>query len=114
MDKCDYYFEYANKAECWGTKEREECSCCGDQSKCNFYPEKRVDAQEKWIEEFDGCYPDGFHRSRYRHESCGSVSSLYPYCPYCGKRVMYVKILKDGLEKYKIKRLEKLGYICIL
>lgn len=29
---------------CWGTKEREECSCGGDQSKCNFYPEKRADA----------------------------------------------------------------------
>ena len=27
--------------ECWGTKEREECSCGGDERKCNFYPEKR-------------------------------------------------------------------------
>ena len=26
---------------CWGTKEREECSCGGDESKCDFYPEKR-------------------------------------------------------------------------
>ena len=26
---------------CNGTKEREECSCDGDESKCNFYPEKR-------------------------------------------------------------------------
>ena len=25
---------------CWGTKEREECSCGGDKTKCNFYPEK--------------------------------------------------------------------------
>lgn len=22
---------------CWGTKEREECSCKGDELKCNFY-----------------------------------------------------------------------------
>lgn len=26
---------------CNGTKEREECSCGGDVTKCNFYPEKR-------------------------------------------------------------------------
>lgn len=26
---------------CNGTKECEECSCDGDESKCNFYPEKR-------------------------------------------------------------------------
>lgn len=23
---------------CMGTKEREECSCCGDEVRCNFYP----------------------------------------------------------------------------
>ena len=26
---------------CWGTKEREECTCGGDQRKCNFYEEVR-------------------------------------------------------------------------
>lgn len=26
---------------CWGTKEMEPCSCQGDESKCDFYPEKR-------------------------------------------------------------------------
>lgn len=26
--------------ECWGTKEREACSCGGDESKCDFYPYK--------------------------------------------------------------------------
>lgn len=27
--------------ECWGTRERDECACGGDPSKCDFYPEKR-------------------------------------------------------------------------
>lgn len=26
---------------CYGTKEREPCSCGGDESKCDFYPDKR-------------------------------------------------------------------------
>lgn len=30
--------------ECWGTKEREECDCGGDTSKCTFYPEVREKA----------------------------------------------------------------------
>lgn len=39
---------------CNGTKEREECSCNGDESKCNFYPEKRKEKQvmniaEMWL-----------------------------------------------------------------
>lgn len=32
--------------ECWGTKEREECSCGGDTSKCDFYPEKRGESKQ--------------------------------------------------------------------
>lgn len=39
---------------CNGTKEREECSCNGDKSKCNFYPENRKESKtmntaEMWI-----------------------------------------------------------------
>lgn len=39
-----YYHDYPMKKVkqiCNGTREREECSCDGDESKCNFYPEKR-------------------------------------------------------------------------
>ena len=32
---------------CWGTKEMEECSCDGDKSKCNFYPELRAEATKQ-------------------------------------------------------------------
>lgn len=139
-NKCNCYIEdqelidytplmkpiYKVVSRCRGTKERDECSCGGDEAKCDFYPEKRSAAQarkvakdfqaEKWIEEFDGCYPDGYPRSRYRHAWCEvedkTISSVYPYCPYCGKKVTHIKILKDGLEKYRIEHLEKQGYIC--
>lgn len=53
MDKCNCYHENYNRSECWGTKEREECSCGGDETKCNLYPEKRASAQVgKVIEDF--------------------------------------------------------------
>lgn len=48
---------------CNGTKDREECSCDGDESKCNFYPEKRkekktMNTAEMWLKaQEDGmCY----------------------------------------------------------
>ena len=48
---------------CNGTKERDECYCNGDESKCNFYPEKRkenkiMNTAEMWIKaQEDGhCY----------------------------------------------------------
>ena len=58
MDNCSCYHTrkklvYGNRffgswpheiavGECWGTRERDECSCGGDTSKCDFYPEKRI------------------------------------------------------------------------
>lgn len=58
-NKCNCYLEeiyltydnvlkapkYKTFPRCYGTKEREECSCGGDKTKCNFYPEKRVAAR---------------------------------------------------------------------
>lgn len=32
---------------CWGTKETEECSCGGDETKCDFYPKVRAEAKKK-------------------------------------------------------------------
>lgn len=43
-----YYHDYPMKKVkqiCNGTREREECSCDGDESKCNFYPEKRKESK---------------------------------------------------------------------
>ena len=66
MKNCDYYHEerYSENGSseysigfCSGTREREKCSCKGNRSKCNFYPEVRKDALKeaacqfgKWID----------------------------------------------------------------
>ena len=53
MEKCNCYHEEYNRIECWGTKERETCSCGGDETKCDFYSQKRASAQaRKVIKEF--------------------------------------------------------------
>lgn len=61
-----YYHDYPMKKVkqiCNGTREREECSCDGNKSKCNFYPEKRkenksMNSAEMWIkaQENGMCY----------------------------------------------------------
>ncbi len=43
---CDSYTTYSGESRCLGTKEVETCSCGGDESKCDFYPEKRKAAQK--------------------------------------------------------------------
>ena len=43
---CDSYTTYYGESRCLGTKEVETCSCDGDESKCDFYPEKRKAAQK--------------------------------------------------------------------
>lgn len=47
INKCHSYHEIHGVKECLGTKERDECSCGGDRSRCDFYsnvkPEKKVD-----------------------------------------------------------------------
>lgn len=59
MSKCDCYTTierlnytpfytqayYKEVGICNGTKEREECSCGGDKTKCDFYPEVRDKAK---------------------------------------------------------------------
>lgn len=45
MGKCVSYVESRWSDEfgcCMGTKEMETCSCQGDETRCNFYPEKRI------------------------------------------------------------------------
>ena len=39
--KCSCYMLVNEKPECWGTRERDPCSCGGDKRKCDFYEEVR-------------------------------------------------------------------------
>ena len=43
---CDSYTTHYGESRCLGTKEVETCGCGGDESKCNFYPEKRKVAEK--------------------------------------------------------------------
>ena len=41
---------YGNEVKygvCLGTKEVDRCNCGGDESKCDFYPEKRKAAEKR-------------------------------------------------------------------
>ena len=38
---------YKTAGICNGTKEREECSCSGNKTKCDFYPEVRDKANKE-------------------------------------------------------------------
>lgn len=60
-NKCDCYYEdryladytplmkpiYKTVTRCNGTRERDECSCGGDRTKCDFYPEVREKAKRE-------------------------------------------------------------------
>ena len=37
---------------CWGTQERDACSCGGDKSKCDFYPNVREE-EKKPVSNYD-------------------------------------------------------------
>lgn len=58
MNICDCFkheYGYAYSGRCSGTKEMDWCSCGGDETKCNFYPEKRkkalgvMNTAEMWL-----------------------------------------------------------------
>lgn len=39
--RCDSYHIENGQPVCWGTKEKDSCSCNGFKKKCNFYEEVR-------------------------------------------------------------------------
>lgn len=107
MSKCNCYIEdrqlvdytplmkplYKTVALCFGTKERDQCSCGGDRTKCDFYPEVREKAKteksDTWIITENGCVitcPNCGHRLELCYPDGTEVRYL-PHCPYCGKRL---------------------------
>lgn len=63
MEKCSCYIEdrqladytplmkpiYKTVSLCFGTRERDECSCGGDRTKCDFYPDVREKAKKELV-----------------------------------------------------------------
>lgn len=70
MRQCECYIEYRQLVDytplmkplyktvalCFGTKERDQCSCGGDRTKCDFYPEVREKAKKDLM--FYGTFVD--------------------------------------------------------
>lgn len=102
MEKCNCYHVTAymgysrdtdstynyERAECWGTKERETCRCGGDKSKCDFYPEIREKAKkefntaEMWLAaQKDGeTYVTDYHNTSYSKEDGFWSQKLDNFC----------------------------------
>jgi rubrerythrin len=38
--------------KCWGTMEKEYCQCGGNETKCDFYPDKKKKALDEWYGDF--------------------------------------------------------------
>lgn len=79
MARCDCYHQHGLKFLCYGTKEMEECSCGGDESKCNFYPEKRKQAAQKATDIIDKI--TSFMKAQQEAEQEGRHEFT---CPLCG------------------------------
>ena len=84
MAKCDCYYQHGMKFLCYGTKEMEECSCNGDTSKCNFYPEKRnqktrMMASEKRLIDASALLReiDGIHQRHYANSSYQFIHDFF-------------------------------------
>lgn len=68
------------KHECWGTRERDICSCGGDRTKCDFYPEVREKALSEiepefgeWISvEYNKPKNNGYYLCWYMKSKCGN------------------------------------------
>lgn len=98
MNKCECYNKDNDGLggfipRCNGTKEREECQCGGDESKCDFYPEKRakitMDAVEYLRQKIRMCEYEGkkenglcencpFNITLEKIKSCDDVEIKYP------------------------------------
>lgn len=82
---------------CWGTKEREACSCGGDESKCDFYEDKRKKATPKTtnydriisktpeeLADFFGtlpcCPPGSADELCYPENTCGADTKMMVKC----------------------------------
>lgn len=56
-------------SECWGTKERDECSCGGDRMRCDFYSDVREKEKQKKLEARD-CIQVAFDNDGTYDNSC--------------------------------------------
>ena len=67
---------------CWGTKEKEECDCGGDKTKCTFYPEKREKANDEkqgvdnFLNSIQPPEPETIYSKKIELHKCPSVDEM--------------------------------------
>ena len=71
---------------CWGTKECEECSCGGNETKCDFYPEVRKKGRKKrepkfgeWTSVEDRLPEENVTVLCYFGDYIGDIMNVYTY-----------------------------------
>ena len=74
-------------SECWGTKERDLCSCNGDRSNCDFYPKNRLEWFNPYREILDY---HGIEYALYDDVSCDLIESSSDYFKPQIKQRMYL------------------------
>lgn len=74
MEKCKCWVVISNsdKAICYGVSEPQECDCCGDVNRCNFYPEKSKEKKMNTLEMLIQANKDGktYKYSDMRYNKC--------------------------------------------
>lgn len=80
MAKCDSYFQHGLEFRCYSTEHPAECSCGGDTSKCDFFPEKR---NPKPMDELKAC-PCCHGKAGYATEQYYGTTYVAVECDSCG------------------------------
>lgn len=115
MSKCSCYYD----GECWGTRERDLCSCNGNTNKCDFYPEKRniktfaVDfdgtlCKNEWPEigeANEGMIAELIRLRQNGHKiilwTCREGEDLDKAVSWCAERGVFFDAINDNLEEHK-------------
>ena len=89
MSICNAYHTRRGKGICWGTKDCDPCSCGGDESRCDFYPEVREQTK-----------PVNTNADRIRAMSDFELAEMLDLIS-CGMGPEEVKTAEDWLEWVK-------------
>lgn len=102
MSVCSCYRDRENwlheRGVCYGTKECEPCSCGGDESKCDFYPEKRKTKPQTNADRIRSMTDEDLASLLSVSDCCDCVLDLFNACPKDESGDCHAAIL-DWLKK---------------
>ena len=113
MVDCSCYHDEKNflgkRGVCWGTKEREACSCGGDASKCDFYPEKRKLKKKTHFDVMNLKVPEDLVRPEWRASFDPSLAYESPIRLL--STPVEIERIKDEQDKLILRACEKVGVV---